>query len=249
VLQFKKFKGDKIMKKIFALLLTLILTLSLVACGNEATNNENSVNTDVSQTETSELSTSSEQSSVVDTESKTSNKTETASSAASNSSKTTSSTQSASSQPKPTTPTKLNPEKDFKYGKYTAKYFSDDKKTYTVCSLTFDKEYQSLQVEIAKYYNRAECERLYGEYFGFDADNLSEDFSTLTLNGVTYYTFYPAYTNVPEIFKLSATEIKMSPDGEKWAFLSLNANGTLVIDSATTDRYGKVGTTYTFVQE
>jgi len=235
------------MKKIFALLLTLILTLSLVACGNEATSNENSVNTDVSQTETSELSTSSEQSSVVDTESKTSNKAETASSAASNSSKITSSTQSVSSQP--TTPTKLNPEKDFKYGKYTAKYFSDDKKTYTVCSLTFDKEYRSLQVEIAKYYNRAECERLYGEDFGFDADNLSEDFSTLTLNGVTYYTFYPAYTNVPEIFKLSATEIKMSPDGEKWAFLSLNANGTLVIDSATTDRYGKVGTTYTFVQE
>lgn len=235
------------MKKIFALLLTLILTLSLVACGNEETSNENSVNTDVSQTETSELSTSSEQSSVVDTESKTSNKAETASSAASNSSKITSSTQSASSQP--TTPTKLNPVKDFKYGKYTAKYFSDDKKTYTVCSLTFDKEYRSLQVEIAKYYNRAECERLYGEDFGFDADNLSEDFSTLTLNGVTYYTFYPAYTNIPELFKLSATEIKMSPDGETWAFLSLNANGTLVIDSATTDRYGKVGTTYTFVQE
>lgn len=233
------------MKKLLAILLALALVFSFAACGKkEPADSSLSTNDTVSQEQQSEINTSSEQASQPDTSSDTPN-----SSSIKNSSSSKKAPTSSSSQPKPTAPTKLNPKTDFKWGKYVAKYYSTDKKTYTVCTLIFYKEYEAVQRECATYYTEEECNRLYGGDFGFDANNLNEDFSFITLNGVKYYTFYPAYENIPEALEITDKAIKVSSDYEKWVTLSLKTDGNLIVDATDSDRYGKVGTIYKFTAE
>lgn len=227
------------MKKILSIVLVLALAFCLCACGNNGAETSSATSTTTSQTE-SVNSTVSQVSS--ETSSQVSSETPSQVSSTATSSTTTTTTSS-------TAPTTLNPETEFKFGKYVAKFFSNDKKTYIICKLTFDKEYMSLQYEKATYYTKEECERLYGGDFGFDADNLSEDFSKITLDGVPYYTFYYGYENIPDLFKLTNTAIKLSTDAENWTSLSLKSDGTLVVATTDDNRYGSVGTIYNLEKE
>lgn len=233
------------MKKLLAILLALALVFSFAACNkNKPADSSLSTNDTVSQEQQSEINTSSEQASQPDTSSDTPS-----SSSIKNSSSSKKAPASSSSRPKPTAPTKLNPKTDFKWGKYVAKYYSADKKTYTESILIFSKEYEALTHECATYYTKEECERLYGGDFGFDADNLNEDFSVITLDGVKYYTYYYAYENIPESFKITDANIRISPDVEKYSALALKADGTLVVETADNNHYGKVGTIYKLTAE
>lgn len=223
------------MKKILSIVLVLALAFCLCACGNNGAETSSATSTTTSQTE-SVNSTVSQVSS--ETSSQVSSETPSQVSSTATSSTTSS-----------TAPTTLNPETEFKFGKYVAKFFSNDKKTYIICKLTFNKEYMSLQYEKATYYTKEECERLYGSDFGFDADNLSEDFSKITLDGVPYYTFYYGYENIPDLFKLTNTAIKLSTDAENWTSLSLKSDSTLVVATTDDNRYGSVGTIYNLEKE
>ncbi len=231
------------MKRLSALLVAVLLVLTLCACAKKAPADSSAfVDGTTTQNAQSEINTSSEQTSQTDN----ANSSDIGSSS-SKKSPSSSKVSAPSSSSKVQTPSTLNPKTDFKWGKYVAKYYSADKKTYYICTLTFYKEYEGVQRECAIYYTKEECERLYSD-FGFDADNLDENFSSITVSGVKYYTFEPAYEILPEALEITDTAIKVSPDYERWVTFSLNANGNLVISATDNDRYGKVGTVYTPAQ-
>ncbi|MBE6789034.1 MAG: hypothetical protein E7539_05135 [Ruminococcaceae bacterium] len=143
---------------------------------------------------------------------------------------------------------KLNPKTDFKFGKYTTKFYSDDKQSYYEISLLFYKDFEGLEYHKDSYYTAEGCRKKYAGWgMEFNESELpSED--SINLNGVTYYSLGD-WEILPESYKMSDTNIKISPDNEKYGTLSLNADGTLVVDAADDDRYSKPGTVYTFVEE
>lgn len=253
------------MRKLSALLLISVFVLSLAAC------KKNNISSDASSTSLASLqseqseSASSEQAGEDVTVSSEESKPESVSSTVSpdkkgNTSKT-SPKQNVSSQPKqstpsqnpdsgtqptqpsqPTQPTKLNPKTDFKYGKYFGKYFGQNNQRYYEVYLTFNKEYGSVEISEYDYYTK---EYLMKEY-GTDPENMY--INKKVLNGIAYYDIGMGGA-VPEGFEITDTVIKISRGYDTWEELSLNADGTLTIETSVEYGHGAVGTIYTFVQE
>lgn len=239
------------MKKLLAILLTLMFVLSLSACGEKDTSDSGSTtDSQQSQTESTETDISSEQSSNTSSEADTPSKPESKPSNTSSDSKNNSSVvsnQTTSSQPKPTAPTKLNPKTSFKYGKYATEFFGEGKKSYTKCSLNFAEDYDGHEYQRITYYTKEECERLYGDW-GFDANDPATYERDITIDNVKYYNM-TGFDTIAEAYEMTDTVIKVTSDFEKFAHLSLNADGTLVVDVAAGDRYGAVGTIYKYVEQ
>lgn len=253
------------MRKLSALLLISVFVLSLAACKKNNTSSDASSTSLASlQPEQSE-SASSERAGEDVTVSSEESKPESVSSTVSpdkkgNTSKT-SPKQNVSSQPKqstpsqnpdsgtqptqpsqPAQPTKLNPKTDFKYGKYFGKYFGENNQRYYEVYLTFNKEYGSVEITEYDYYTK---EYLMKEY-GTDPENMY--INKKVLNGITYYDIGMGGA-VPEGFEITDTVIKISRGYDTWEELSLNADGTLTIETSVEYGHGAVGTIYTFVQE
>lgn len=255
------------MKKLLALLLTLVFTLSLTACKKSDTSSDNSsVSAVLKQDDLSETVISTEQSSESVTESEIESKPENNSSNTSSdkktvSSKTTTQTHNSSSQPQstsqgqssssqsqPTQPAKLNPKTDFKFGKYVAKYFDNDNQCYYETSLKFYKDFEGVEYQRERFYTKEYCKKRYQDLgMEFNEENFSYEYS-ITLNGITYYNIGD-YDNLPEVYEITDTVIKISPDNNNWSELSLNADGTLVLESTIeNNRYAKVGTVFTLAE-
>lgn len=268
------------MKKIIALLLTLMFALSLTACKKSDTSSDNSsVSSVLKQDDLSKTEISTEQSSESVTESEIESKPENNSSNTSSdkktvSSKTTTQTHNSSSQPQstnqaqnsssqpqstsqgqssssqsqPTQPAKLNPKTDFKFGKYVAKYFDNDNQCYYETSLKFYKDFEGVEYQRERFYTKEYCKKRYQDWgMEFNEENFSYEYS-ITLNGITYYNIGD-YDNLPEVYEITDTVIKISPDNNNWSELSLNADGTLVLESTIeNNRYAKVGTVFTLAE-
>lgn len=268
------------MKKLSALLLTLVFALSLTACRKSNTSSDNSsVSSVLKQDDPSETEISTEQSSESVTESETDSKTEnnssnTLSDKKNESSKTTTSAQNTSSQPEqtpptqnpssqpdaasqaqissskpePTQPAKLNPKTDFKFGEYVAKYFDNDSQCYYETSLKFYKDFEGVEYHRERFYTKEYCKKSYQDSgMEFSEENFSYEYS-ITLNGITYYNLGD-YDHLSESYEITDTVIKISPDNNNWSELSLNADGTLVLESTIrNNRYAKVGTVFTLAE-
>ena len=197
------------MKKLLAVILTLVMFFALSACGGAGDTTGNASDTDsaISQKEDS-------------------------------------SSQEASSAPKPN---KLNPKTDFKFGKYVAKYFDNDNKSYHVTSLLFYADFEGVEYHRENYYTEELCETKLQEW---DMEFNEQDYedAKIEVNGVTYYNL-GNYDNLAEAYEITDTEIKVTPDFEQWALLSYYDDGTLVLDSTLPHRYAPVGTVYTLVEE
>lgn len=252
------------MKKLSALLLTLILTLSLAACKKDATSSDASGLSNIpSQAEQSETDISAEQTSGITAESEAESKTEPAPTSTtpdkkSNTSKSTPK-QDANSQPKsgtpaqnpnnnkttqPTKPTKLNPKTNFKFGKYVAKYFDNNNQSYHTRSFEFFKDLGSVELQQENYYTK--------EYYKKDAQERGEVFSEddfysenqITVNGTTYYE--DIYGTIVENFEITDTAVRVNR-GDEWIEFSLNADGTMTVDKSA-DFYADVGTVFALAQ-
>ena len=252
------------MRKLSALLLISVFVLSLAACKKNNTSSDASSTSLASlQSEQSE-SASSEQAgediTVISEESKPESVSSTVSPDKNGNTSKTSPKQNVSSQPKqstpsqnpdsgtqptqpsqPTQPTKLNPKTDFKYGKYFGKYFGENNQRYYEVYLTFNKEYGSVEITEYDYCTK---EYLIKEY-GTDPENMY--INKKVLNGITYYDIGMGGA-VPEGFEITDTVIKISRGYDTWEELSLNADGTLTIETSVEYGHGAVGTIYTFVQ-
>ena len=252
------------MRKLSALLLISVFVLSLAACKKNNTSSDASSTSLASLQSKQSESASSEQAGEDVTVSSEESKPESVSSTVSpdkkgNTSKT-SPKQNVSSQPKqstpsqnpdsgtqptqpsqPAQPTKLNPKTDFKYGKYFGKYFGENNQRYYEVYLTFNKEYGSVEITEYDYCTK---EYLMKEY-GTDPENMY--INKKVLNGITYYDIGMGGA-VPESFEITDTVIKISRGYDTWEELSLNADGTLTIETSVEYGHGAVGTIYTFVQ-
>ncbi len=250
------------MKKSLALLLIMVLALSFASCAKNKTNGADTSEV-ASQITESDMSTSSEESD--DPESKTestisntsSEKKEDSSktnSTASKNTNTTSNKPKPESKPevkpesKPSAPAKLNPKKDFKYGKYVAKYLSDDKKNYYVTSIYFFEDFEGTQYGLTTYYNKEAAIAKLAEFGStFDEADYSDN-RKVTVGGVVYYDL-DLWESIPEGYEMTDTVIKVKSDYGTSTF-SLLADGTIKLETTAKEgRYGKIGTIFTFVPE
>lgn len=250
------------MKKVLALVLTLVLALSLAACKKNATDGTSSdVSGAPAQVGQNETGVSGEETG----ESTPESTAEPVSSDAmndknSNASKTTPNTTTTPKQntpakdtnsnsnttttTQPAKPKKLNPKTDFPFGKYTATYFDNNKQSYHVVSLEFAKDFEGVEYIRDNYYT-AEYLKKMAQQRGepFDENNIFHE-SKKTLNGITYYNVGD-YSQLAEAYALTDTCIEIKAERDKTGALSLNPDGTLTLDVSVESRYGTVGTIFT----
>lgn len=255
------------MKKLSALLLTLAFMLSLAACKKDNTSSDSSsLSALPSQAEQSETDTSAEQTSEVTAKSETESKTETVSPSITSDKKgsTSKSTpkQNVSSQPKsstpsqkpidnkptqptqPTQPKKLNPKTDFKIGRYRTIVL--DNNNNQICyriDMDFqkDEQYNGYVTYYAdRFFTKELCQQ--------NGLTPNENTSKVVLNGITYYEFEEMYDMINGIFEMTDTLVKVDNQGGKLDNLSLNADGTLVLETNGGVIKAKIGTIFTFVQ-
>ena len=240
------------MQKLSALLLTLVFALSLVACKKDNTSSDSSsLSTFPSQAEQNETDISAEQTSEITSEIETESKTETGSSGITSDKKgntsTSSSKQNSSSQPtQPTRPTKLNPQTNFKFGQYVAKFFGNNNQSYHIVSLEFHQDYEGVEYIRDNFYTKDYLKKWYlepGETF--DEQSFEPD-SKITLNGIPYYNIGD-YGMITERYLITDKVIKVN-EGDAWDELSLNADGTLVLETNGGVIYAKIGTIFTIVE-
>ena len=74
-----------------------------------------------------------------------------------------------------------------------------------------------------------------------------ENTSKTVLNGITYYEFDEMYDIINGIFEMTDTLIKVGDQEGKWDDLSLNADGTLVLETNGGVINAKIGTLFTLV--
>jgi hypothetical protein len=209
------------MKKILVLLLALTFALCLTACETKE-NANGSLGSQVasSEAESENENTSSEASSIKET----------------------------SSEESSSAPVKLNPKTDFKYGKYVAEYFADDNKIYTITSLFFYQDFEGLDYSSTDYYSKEKAIEKYNELGSAFNEADFEESEKKVVNGVTYYDL-GFWGGIPESYEMTDTVVKIKSDGGVATF-SLNQNGTLTLESSeVANRYGKIGTIFTFVEE
>ena len=217
-------KGSKIMKKAFTMFICLALAVCLSACGTDAE---------------SGVVTTSNDSAAQNTTSSTENETTDTS--------TTSKTTMTSTATEPT-PTFKNPKTDFKFGKYVAKYFDNNKQSYHVSSLQFFKDFEGVEYYRDNYYTKEYCKKQCqdrGEMF--DEQNFSYE-DKITVNGVTYYSIGD-FEMVADAYKITETEIKVTSDFEQWAVFHLTDSDQITLKSTNNNRYAKVDTIFTLTEE
>ena len=225
------------MKKLLALLLILVFVLSFAACKSGDTSGDNSSTGDAS---------SETQSSVTDTSSQPESSSADASSVQSSEAQT-SSAQSSSVESEPAKPAKLNPKKNLKLANFKAKTFEENNQIYREISLYFYEELESFQFSRENYYTKEYCKKKYeGWGMAFDEENFSYEYSK-EVNGVTYYNLGD-FDNVAESCEVTDTIVKLWPYNNGGDILSLNADGTLVVDKANCGML-KVGTIFMPVAE
>ena len=231
------------MQKLFALLLTLVFALSLVACEKDNTSSDSSsLSTFPSQAEQNETDISAEQTSEITSEIETESKTETVSSGIGSNASTSSSKQNSSSQP--TQPTKLNPKTDFKIERYRAIFL--DSNNNQIChriDMDFQKgeQYNGYVTCYAdRFFTKELCQQK-----GFTPD---EDTNKVVLNGITYYDCQEMFSFVNGIFEMTDTLIKVDNQEGKLDNFSLNADGTLVLETNGGVIDAKIGTIFTIAE-
>ena len=217
------------MKKMFTLLLAVMMTLSLAACGEKQTEDENQTTTSEEQVTTTE--------SQVET--------------------TTTTTTTTTKATTTTTTTKLatlNPKTSFKFGRYTAAFFENNKQIYRKVSLEFYKDFDTVQAGYTDFYTIEQCKKQYESWGSpFDENEFSYE-SKLTVGGVTYYDI-GNWGSLPTSYELTDTLIKTGEGDASegltlgaFAEFSLNQNGTLKLEKGHSV-FGKKGTVYTFAAE
>ena len=256
------------MKKLLALVLTLVLALSLAACKKNAADSSSDVSgtpaqigqneTEISGEETGESTpdgTAEPVSSdtVTDknsTPSQTNPKQNTPTTPKQNTpAKDTNSNNNPTTTTQPAKPKKLNPKTDFPFGEYTATYFDNNNQSYHMVLLRFAKDFEGVEYIRDNYYT-AEYLKKMAQQRGesFDENNIFHE-SKKTLNGITYYNIGD-YSQLPEAYALTDTCIEIREDGlNKSGELSLNPDGTLTLDVSVDSRYGMVGIIFTRVNE
>ena len=207
------------MRKILVLLLALVFALCLTACETKE-NANGSLGSQITSSEADSENASSELSSIEET----------------------------SSEETSSAPAKLNPKTDFKYGKYTAEIFSDDKKTYTITSMYFYQDFAGLDYSSTDYFSKEKAIEKYNEFGStFNEADFSES-EKRVVNGVTYFDI-GLWGGIPESYEMTDTVVKVKSDGGVATF-SLNEDGTLTLESSEVqNRYGKVGTIFKFISE
>ena len=218
------------MKKTIVLLLVLLLSLSLVACGNSETGGDVS-----SQIESNDITSSDITSSDLTSDDVSSDDT----SSFEENNQTEVSSNGSSSQ---SAPTKLNPKTDFKYGTYKASFFADNNKKYYQSKLFFYDAFETVEMSYVCYYS---LEGATEKYAGWEMEFNPDDCEfTIEVDGVTYYDI-DMWGSVPTGYELTDTAIIV----EDVNVFSLNANGTLVLETNEDSSLGSIGTVYTFVNE
>lgn len=222
------------MKKAFALLFVLAITVCLAACGTDTPSNGSTTTDGSAQTTTSSI----ENETTVTT---------TTTKAVTTTSKTTTTTKATTTTTKPT-PTFRNPKTDFKFGKYVAKYFDNNNQSYHVSSLQFYKDFEGVEYYRNNFYTKEYCKKRYQDMgMTFDEQNFSYE-SEITVNGVTYYSIGD-YEMLAEAYKITETEIKVTADFEQWAIFRLNYGDQIILTTTKDDRYAKPNTVFTLTEE
>ena len=254
------------MKKALAVCLILAFAVSLAACKKGSTSSDSSNTSGVLlPAEQSEADTSAEQTSDAAPESGAESQAAPASSGTAPDKKPTppktTAPQGISSQPEqntppqdpgsstqptqPEKPTKGNPKTDFKFGKYVARFFDNNNQSYHIVSLEFYQEYEGVEYIRDNYYTKEYLKKLYqqrGETF--DEQGFYHE-SEKTLNGITYYAIGD-FDLLAEAYEMTDTVIKVSSGSpDKWDEVSLNPDGTLVLERNSDTVNAPVGTVFT----
>ena len=261
------------MRKLSALLLISVFVLSLAACKKNNTSSDASSTSLASlQSEQSESASSKqagEDITVISEESKPESVSSTVSPDKNGNTSKTSPKQNVSSQPKqstpsqnpdsgtqptqpsqPTQPTKLNPKTDFKIGRYRA--ISLDNNNNQIC-YSIDLEFQKgeqyngyLTYYAQQFYTKELFQQITKERF--EQNGFTPEYTSIILNGVTYYGFNGDFNFLNGVFEITDTLVKVDNQEGKLDNLSLNADGNLVLETNGGVIDAKIGTIFTFVQ-
>lgn len=151
--------------------------------------------------------------------------------------------QSSSSQSQPTQPAKLNPKTDFKIGRYRAIILDDNNQICYRIDMDFQKGEQYngyVTYYVDRFFTKELCQQ--------NGLTTNENTSKVVLNGITYYGFEEIYDMINGIFEMTDTLVKVDNQEGKLDNLSLNADGTLVLETNGGVINAKIGTIFTFVQ-
>lgn len=209
----------------FTLLLVVMMLLSFVACGEKQIQDESQSTTLAEQVTTTE---SGEETTTTTTTTKA----------------TTTTTKLAT----------LNPKTSFKFGKYTAAVFENNKQVYRKVSLEFYQEFDTVQAGYTEFYTIEQCKKQY-EAWGstFDENDVFYE-SKLTVGGVTYYdignwgSLPTTYVLTDKLIKTGEGDASEGLSLSAFAEFSLNQNGTLKLEKDH-GVFGKKGTVYTLAAE
>ncbi len=237
------------MTKKLSILLVIALILSFTFCFAGCDKDTNSLPDDNSQPTVQDESNTTSTESKDETTSETtpdkveSSKPSTSSDKTSSQSKPT----QTSSQQKPAEPQKLNPKTNIKFDEYYyGEFFSTDNKIYSKLNFTFHDSGEfgySYEFNLTTYYTKDRCiEKL--AQFDMEFDEQEFKNSTITVNGVTYYTLDWLNYSSARLCEFTDTAITLRNDEAPIATLSLRNDGTLVIDSIKSDEFGPVGTVF-----
>ncbi len=153
---------------------------------------------------------------------------------------------------KPAGPTVVNPKTNVKLDKnYTGEFLSTDGKTYGKLNFSFHDsgEYgYSYTYNLTSYYTKEYCtERLSG--FGMEFSEAEYAEYSITVKGVKYYTIDFLNMGSAHFCKFTDNAIILSDDENEIATLSLMSDGTLVVKSIKSEKYGPIGTVFTLKNE
>ncbi len=151
--------------------------------------------------------------------------------------------QSSSSQSQPTQPAKLNPKTDFKIGIYRAIILDNNNQICYRIDMDFQKGEQYngyVTYYVDRFFTKELCQQ--------NGLTPNENSSKVVLNGITYYEFEEMYDMINGIFEMTDTLVKVDNQEGKLDNLSLNADGTLVLETNGGVINAKIGTIFTFVQ-
>ena len=123
--------------------------------------------------------------------------------------------------------------------------------TGTAFVLPFDERFPKIRFTSSTHWDDFNYAQIDGKYYCEDCVEDTgyldeEEFknSTITVNGVTYYTLGWLNYGAARLCEFTDTAIKLCDDSQEIATLSLRKDGTLVIDSVAKDEYGPVGTIF-----
>ncbi len=154
---------------------------------------------------------------------------------------------------KPAGPTVVNPKTNIKLDKYYAgEFLSTDGKTYTRLQFAFHDGGEwgySYDYSASPYFNKERCIEIYqGWGSEFDEADFEEN-QIVTIKGVKYYYIDGYGGGTAHSCDFTDNAIILSDDEKEIATLSLLSDGTLVVKSIKSEKYGAVGTVFTLKNE